>query len=179
MKKFLFLFTLLSAFCFGQEVSLKEKKDIHPLYILDGKISNEAQMKLLQSKDISSVSVYKSDRLPENLQAFSNFALEGIIEISLKEKSENSAAFSLAFFNKKNNLDEINAVYINGILVKDTAVKIEEDAIEAIEIIENNDQKFLNIWTVSQEERNGITQKIGGIKYQTNDLQTMKTVILK
>lgn len=178
MKNFILLFTLFAAFCFGQQTSLKEKSDRYPLYIIDGMISNETQMKLISSKEIAAISVYKSDSLPDKLSAFSNFALEGIIDITLKEKND-VVAVSLEHLNIKNNLNDINSVYVNGILVKDTTVKIVDDAIIETEIIENNGQKFLNIWTVTEDQRKGITKRTGGIKLNPDAQKTLKHVVLK
>lgn len=179
MKNLLLILTLFSTFSFAQEISLKEKSGIYPLYIVDGIISNLPQMKLIHSTEITSVSIYKSDNLPENLGDFTNFSTEGIIDISLKTKIEKNETVSLSSLNIHNKLDEINPVYINSILLKDTKVKIVKDAIIDTEVIENNGQKFLNIWTISQDERNGVTKRTGAIKRNQKDRNTMKSVILQ
>jgi hypothetical protein len=158
MKNLFLLFTLISAFSFGQEASIKETKAIYPLYIIDGIISNEAQIKLVNSNEISTVSIYKSDNLPKNRIAFSNFIDDGIIDIILKVKNEKLVAVSLKSLNLKNHLEELNPVYINRILVKDNAVQIFEDIILETEIITIKNQQFLNIWTISKEERNRISR---------------------
>ncbi|WP_027377594.1 hypothetical protein [Kaistella palustris] len=156
MKKLLLLTVLSPLFSFAQDISLNLKRDMYPLYIINGIISNEVQSKLLKPTDISSVSIYKSDSLPENLTSFKNFASDGIVEISLKEKEENPTV-SLAHLNKKNSLDEINPVYINGTLLLNTDTKVLEEAIIKTEVIENKGQKFLNIWTVAPKSSKAVS----------------------
>ena len=168
MKNLLIVFTFISVFCFGQEASIKETKANYPLYIIDGMVTNEAQIKQINSNEISTVSIYKSDKLPQNRIAFSNFIDDGIIDIILKVKNENLVAVTLKSLNAKKHLDELNPIYINRILVKDNAVKIVEDIIQEIEIIKINEEQFLNIWTISKEERNGISSREKGSKTPEN-----------
>lgn len=178
MKNLIVLLMLLSTFCLGQQNSLKEAVGLFPLYVVNGMVANESQVKLIGSAGIFSVSVYKSDNLPAKLNAFTNFATEGIIDITLKENTELQAGFSLERLNIEHQLNEMNPVYINRIFVRDNTVKIITEAIIETEIIENKGQKLLNIWTVTKEERTGIVKR-AGIKNITKDRNTLKKVILK
>lgn len=164
MKNLLLLFILFSAPLLSQQSSFKENKNSSPLYILDGMIANEPQIKKIKSNAISAVSIYKSDNLPENLSAFSNFAMEGIIEIILKEKDRNATSYYLEALNVSNNLSELNPVYVNKILVKKNSVKILENAILDTEIIDFEGKQFLNIWTIPVDERNAVAKRSGRIK---------------
>lgn len=165
MKNIVFLLLFIQAFCFGQDISLSPKA-FFPLYIMDGMVANEPQIKLLGQKEITTISIYKSDNLPKNLAVFTNFAAVGIINVTLKDEFGSSIT-SFEKLNTQNKLNELNPVYINGTLLKDSSLKIIEDAIFDIEIIENSNQKFLNIWTVSEAERKGLTKKVGGIRFNT------------
>ena len=178
MKNLLLLFILFAAFCFGQQNSLKQTTGLFPLYVVDGMIANEAQLKALGSAEISAVSIYKSDNLPEKLMPFSNFSAEGIIDISLKTNSTLPTVL-LYQINMENRLNEKNPVYINRILVKSNNIKIIKNTIIETEIIEDNGQKFLNIWTLTKQERSGIVKRTGGIKNLPKEKSTAKTVILK
>ena len=79
----------------------------------------------------------------------------------------------------ENRLNEKNPVYINRILLKNNNIKIMKNAIIETEIIEDNGQKFLNIWTLTKQERSGIVKRTGGIKNLPKEKSTAKTVILK
>ena len=116
MKNLLLLFILFAVFCFGQQNSLKQTTGLFPLYVVDGMIANEAQLKALGSTEISAVSIYKSDNLPEKLMPFSNFSAEGIIDISLKTNTTLPTVL-LYQINMENRLNEKNPVYINRILL--------------------------------------------------------------
>ena len=179
MKNLLLPFILFSAILFGQKNSFKEAAGLFPLYVVNGMVANESQVKAIGSPGISSVSVYKSDHLPEKLIHFINFTSEGIIDITLKENTEIEPAISLDRLNIEHQLNELNPVYINRIFVKNNGVKIIKDAIIETEIIENKGQKLLNIWTVTKAERTGIVKKTGGIKINPKDRSNIKNVILK
>ena len=179
MKNLLLPFILFSAILFGQQNSFKEAGGLFPLYVVNGMVANESQVKAIGSPGISSVSVYKSDHLPEKLNHFINFTAEGIIDITLKENTEVQPAVSLDRLNIEHQLDELNPVYINRIFVKNNTVKILKDAIIETEIIENKGQKLLNIWTVTKAERTGIVKRTGGIKINRKDRSNIKNVILK
>ena len=178
MKNLLLLFILFATFCFGQQKSLKQTTGLFPLYVVDGMIANEAQLKALGSAEISAVSIYKSDNLPEKLMPFSNFSAEGIIDISLKTNTTLPTVL-LYQINMENRLNEKNPVYINRILVKSNNIKIMKNAIIETEIIDDNGQQFLNIWTLTKEERSGIVKRTGGIKINPKDRSNIKNVILK
>ena len=79
----------------------------------------------------------------------------------------------------ENRLNEKNPVYINRILLKSNNIKIMKNAIIETEIIEDNGQKFLNIWTLTKQERSGIVKRTGGIKIHPKEKSAAKTVILK
>ena len=81
--------------------------------------------------------------------------------------------------NMENRLNEKNPVYINRILVKSNNIKIMKNAIIETEIIDDNGQQFLNIWTLTKEERSGIVKRTGGIKINPKDRSNIKNVILK
>ncbi|MBH1959199.1 MAG: hypothetical protein I8H68_03725 [Flavobacteriia bacterium] len=179
MKNLILPFLLFSSFFFGQQSSLKESAGLFPLYLVDGMITNEEQLKAFGTAEISAVSVYKSDNLPEKLTPFINFISEGIISITMKSGTENLESVSLERLNIQHQFDELNPVYINRIFVKNNTVKILKDAVIESEIIENNGQKFLNIWTVKKSERNGIVKRSGGIKLPPKEKSAVKNVILK
>ena len=179
MKNLMVIFTLFSALCFGQQDSPKEDLAINPLYILDGMIANEPQIKMITTAEIAAISIYKSDNLPKNLESFSNFADDGIIDIILKQKDVQFNSISFEKLNITNNLNELNPIYINNILVKGTANRILEDAILDTEIIEKNGQKFLNIWTVAKDQRKGIAKVMRGKKINQSNRDTFKSEILK
>lgn len=179
MKNLILPFLLFSGFLFAQQTSLKESAGLFPLYLVDGMITNEEQLKAFGPAEISAVSVYKSDNLPEKLIPFTNFISEGIISITMKSGTANLESVSLDRLNIQHQFDELNPVYINRIFVKNNTVKILTDALVEAEIIENNGQKFLNIWTVKKSERNGIVKRSGGIKIHPKEKSTAKTVILK
>ena len=179
MKNLLLPFILFSAILFGQQNSLKEAAGPFPLYVINGIVANETQMKAIGSPGIAAISIYKSDHLPEKLNNFINFTAEGIIDITLKENTEVEPAISLDRLNIEHQLNELNPVYINRIFVKNNTVKILKDAIIATEIIENKGQKLLNIWTLTKAERTGIVKRTGGIKINPKDRSNIKNVILK
>ena len=179
MKNLILFFMLFSVPFFGQQNSLKEVAGLFPLYVVDGMVANESQVKLIGSAGIFSVSVYKSDNLPEKLNPFTHFAAEGIIDITLRENTEPQTSSSLERLNIEHQLNELNPVYINRILVKNNAVKIMTEAIIETEIIENNGQKLLNIWTVTPQERNGISKRSGTAKTPQKNRSSLKNVILK
>ena len=179
MKNILLPFVLFSAFLFGQEKSLKETAGLFPLYVVNGMIANEPQIKAIGSPGIAAISVYKSDNLPEKLTPFINFTSEGIIDITLKENTEMQPAVSLERLNIEHQLNELNPVYINRIFVKNNTVKILQDAIIETEIMENKGQKLLNIWTVIKQERAGIVIRTGGIKNSPKNINPIKNATLK
>ena len=153
MKKLALLFTLFSLFYSGQDVALKIKKGSYPLFIINGVIGNENQLTSMDQKLLSGISVYKSNELPENLQAFSNFAGDGIIDITLNSELQESGVLSLHDLNLKHNLPDNNSIYVDGTYVTDNNIKIYKNAIVDEKMIDNKGHDVLNIWTLTESQR--------------------------
>ena len=179
MKILLLLLTVVSTFVFSQETTLQTKKGIYPLYLMDGVIANESEMKLKNPTQILTISVYKSDQLPEELAGLKNFGKDGIIDLKLKVKNPGDLSTALKNHNTEQGLAPDNPIYVNGVLVKDLSIEILYKAIVEFEITEVDSGKYLNIWTISKEERNNLMSKRGGIKIQKRDGKNRKTVLLK
>lgn len=160
MKKLFAIFILLSVFTFGQDKSLKIKKDKNPLFIINGHIANQALMKTMKNDKISSITIYKSNPIPDALQAFKNFAPTGIVDIRLVTEQTLSTLIPLRLMNTQFNLDPENPIYINGDLITNNSTSIFKDAIIESKIIDNNGKSVLNIWTLSENERRGIVPEI-------------------
>ncbi|MEC5158790.1 hypothetical protein [Chryseobacterium sp. MP_3.2] len=173
------LLTVVSTFVFSQENTLQTKKGIYPLYLMDGIIANESEMKLKDPTQILTISVYKSDQLPEALAGLKNFGKDGIIDLKLKVKNPSDLSAVLKNHNTEQGLPANNPIYVNGVLVKDPTIQILYKAIVEFEITEVDSGKYLNIWTISKEDRNNLVTKRGGVKIQQRDGKDRKTVLLK
>lgn len=155
------------------------KKGIYPLYLMDGIIANESEMKLKDPTQILTISVYKSDQLPNELSGLKNFGKDGIIDLKLKVKNPKDLSTALQNHNTEQGLPADNPIYVNGVLVKDLTIQILYKAIVEFEVTEVDSGKYLNIWTITKEERNNLVSKRGGIKLNQRDRKNMKTVLLK
>lgn len=154
MKSALLFFVLFSVLGFARPLSKAINSASYPLFLIDGIIANEKKVKTLSQNEIQTMSIYKSEDLPENLENFSNFSLTGIIEITLKKKKQKQGAtIPLTEINILKKVDELNPVYIDGVRLQNPRLKIFEDVIEDIEIIRVDEREFVNVWTLSSTER--------------------------
>lgn len=86
---------------------------------------------------------------------FYNLSENGIVFAELDKKIKTKSQCEL---NKFFGLDKNNSVYINGYLIKDSEYKIAIESIIEIEVVIPNtinklENKSINIWTISKEER--------------------------
>ena len=154
MKLFVPLFLVVFSVAFGQPPRLDPKTESDPLYLLNGKIVSATQFKNLDPPNVATVSVYKSNNLPAVLEAFSNFALSGIIEVTLKKNTELKDFITLSAVNLQKNIEELNPVYVNDVLIKNPRIKISADAIEEATIIKLEDRDFVSIRTSAENPIN-------------------------
>ena len=123
-----------------------------PLLLIDEHII--ANKNIITSKEeIEDIAVIKEK--PSRKAHFYNLTANGILFAKLKKKIPFKTQTQLnAFFN----LEENNPVYVNGYLLKHDTYTIATESIANIDLVMPNkenelDQKVINVWILSQEER--------------------------
>ncbi|KSA13407.1 hypothetical protein [Maribacter dokdonensis] len=123
-----------------------------PLLLIDEHII--ANKNIITSKeDIEDIAVIKEK--PSRKAHFYNLTANGILFAKLKKKIPFKTQTQLnAFFN----LEENNPVYVNGYLLDLDTYTIATESIATIDLVMPNeendlDQKVINVWILSQEER--------------------------
>lgn len=123
-----------------------------PIFLIDEHII--ANKNIITSKeDIEDIAVIKDK--PSRKAHFYNLTANGILFAKLKKKIPSKTQAELnAFFN----LEENNPVYVNGYLLEHDTYTIATESIATIDLVMPNeendlDQKVINVWIISQEER--------------------------
>tara|TARA_R110000744_G_scaffold253944_2_gene369633 strand:- start:54 stop:449 length:396 start_codon:yes stop_codon:yes gene_type:complete len=116
---------------------------------------------IASKEDITEVRVIK-DKPTRATHDFYNLSENGIVLMTLKKKITSKTQAELnTFFG----LDANNNVYINGYLIESPIYKFANESIIEVELLtptaENKlEQKVINIWTLTQDERlNGCSDK--------------------
>ncbi|MDP2526347.1 hypothetical protein [Maribacter dokdonensis] len=130
-----------------------------PLLLVDEHII--ANKNIITSKeDIEDIAVIKEK--PSRKAHFYNLTANGILFAKLKKKIPFKTQTQLnAFFS----LEENNPVYVNGYLLEHNTYTIATESIATIDLVMPNeendlDQKVINVWILSQEERkNGCSKQ--------------------
>lgn len=123
-----------------------------PILLVDEHII--ANKNIITSKeDIEEIAAIKEK--PSRKAHFYNLTANGILFAKLKKKIPSKTQAELnAFFN----LEENNPVYVNGYLLEHDTYTIATKSIATIDLVMPNeendlDQKVINVWILSQEER--------------------------
>ncbi|WP_405400894.1 hypothetical protein [Maribacter sp. Asnod2-G09] len=155
-RNFIFLvFTLfyLSAYAQDSFNKLPQAAKIScPMLLIDEHII--ANKNIITSKeDIEEIGVIKDK--PSRETHFYNLTANGILFAKLKKEI---ASKTQAELNTFLDLDENNPVYVNGYLLEHDTYTIATESIAEVELVapnnENNlTEKVINIWTLTQEER--------------------------
>jgi hypothetical protein len=162
-NNFIFLvFTLfyLGAFAQNSFNKLPQAAKINcPMLLIDEHII--ANKNIITSKeDIEEIAVIK-DKPRRETHDFYNLSENGIASVTLKKKI---AFKTQAELNTFFGLDANNSVYVNGYLIESAKYKFATESIVEVELVtpttENRlEQKVINIWTLTQDERvNGCKQ---------------------
>ena len=123
-----------------------------PIFLVDEHII--ANKNIITSKeDIEDIAVIKEK--PSRKAHFYNLTANGILFAKLKKKIPSKTQTELnTFFN----LEENNPVYVNGYVLEHDTYTIATESIATIDLVMPNeendlDQKVINVWILSQEER--------------------------
>ncbi|SEB50139.1 hypothetical protein SAMN05192540_0597 [Maribacter dokdonensis] len=123
-----------------------------PILLVDEHII--ANKNIITSKeDIEDIAVIKDK--PSRKAHFYNLTANGILFAKLKKKIPSKTQAELnTYFNLKEN----NPVYVNGYLLEHDTYTIATENIATIDLVMPNeendlDQKVINVWILSQEER--------------------------
>ncbi|MEP0304926.1 MAG: hypothetical protein ABJD98_17470, partial [Maribacter dokdonensis] len=123
-----------------------------PILLVDEHII--ANKNIITSKeDIEEIAVIKDK--PSRKAHFYNLTANGILFAKLKKKIPSKTQAELnTYFNLKEN----NPVYVNGYLLEHDTYTIATENIATIDLVMPNeendlDQKVINVWILSQEER--------------------------
>ncbi len=117
---------------------------------------------IASKEDITEVRVLK-DKPTRATHDFYNLSENGIASVTLKKKI---ASKTQAEINTFFGLNANNSIYVNGYLIESAKYKFATESIVEVELLtptaENKmEQKFINIWTLTQDERvNGCSNKI-------------------
>jgi len=123
-----------------------------PMLLIDEHII--ANINIITSKeDIEEIGVIKDK--PSRETHFYNLTANGILFAELKKEIPYKTQVELNTFL---DLDENNPVYVNGYLLEHDTYTIATESIAEVELVapnnENNlTEKVINIWTLTQEER--------------------------
>ena len=149
------IFILLHVYSFAQDSFNKlpiAAKINCPILLVDEHII--ANKNIITSKeDIEEIGIIKDK--PSRKAHFYNLTANGILFAKLKKKIPFKTQTQLnAFFN----LEENNPVYVNGYLLEHDTYTIATESIASIDLVAPNeendlDQKVINVWIISQEER--------------------------
>ncbi|TDS12053.1 hypothetical protein DFQ03_3442 [Maribacter caenipelagi] len=114
-----------------------------------------ANKNIITSKEnIEEIAVIK-DKPRRETHDFYNLSENGIASVTLKKKI---ASKTQAEINTFFGLDANNSVYVNGYLIESAKYKFSTESIVEVELVtpttENRlEQRVINIWTLTQEER--------------------------
>ncbi|APA63787.1 hypothetical protein [Maribacter sp. 1_2014MBL_MicDiv] len=123
-----------------------------PILLVDEHIIAHTNV-ITSKEDIEDIAVIKEK--PSRKAHFYNLTANGILFAKLKKKIPSKTQAELnTFFNLKEN----NPVYVNGYLLEQDTYTIATESIATIDLIAPNeetdlDQKVINVWILSQEER--------------------------
>lgn len=123
-----------------------------PILLIDEHIIAHTNV-ITSKEDIEDIAVIKEK--PSRKAHFYNLTANGILFAKLKKKIPSKTQTELnAFFN----LEENNPVYVNGYLLEHDTYTIATESIATIDLVMPNeendlDQKVINVWILSQEER--------------------------
>ncbi|WP_282113154.1 hypothetical protein [Maribacter stanieri] len=158
------LFILLHLNSYSQDsfIQLPQAAKINcPMLLVNDTII--ANNHIIASKeDITEVRVLK-DKPTRATHDFYNLSENGIASVTLKKKI---ASKTQAEINTFFGLNANNSIYVNGYLIESAKYKFATESIVEVELLtptaENKmEQKFINIWTLTQDERvNGCSNKI-------------------
>ncbi|MEP3372055.1 MAG: hypothetical protein ABJO28_08175 [Maribacter dokdonensis] len=149
------IFILLHVNSFAQDSfnKLPQAANIScPILLVDEHIIDNKNI-ITSKEDIEDIAVIKDK--PSRKAHFYNLTANGILLAKLKKKIPFKTQTQLnAFFN----LDENNPVYVNGYLLEYDTYTIATKSIATIDLVAPNeendlDQKVINVWILSQEER--------------------------
>jgi hypothetical protein len=158
----LLVFTLFFLGAYAQDsfnkLPIAEKINC-PMLLIDEHII--ANRNIITSKEnIEEIAVIK-DKPRRETHDFYNLSENGIASVTLKKKIASKTQAELnTFFG----LDANNSVYVNGYLIESAKYKFSTESIVEVELVtpttENRlEQKVINIWTLTQDERvNGCKQ---------------------
>lgn len=149
------IFILLHVYSFAQDGFNKlpiAAKINCPILLVDEHII--ANKNIITSKeDIEEIGVIKDK--PSRKAHFYNLTANGILFAKLKKEIPYKTQAELnTYFNLKEN----NPVYVNGYLLEHDTYTIATESIATIDLVMPNeendlDQKVINVWILSQEER--------------------------
>tara|TARA_R110002050_G_scaffold47761_1_gene111321 strand:+ start:3326 stop:3829 length:504 start_codon:yes stop_codon:yes gene_type:complete len=149
------IFILLHVYSFAQDSFNKlpiAAKINCPILLVDEHII--ANKNIITSKeDIEEIGVIKDK--PSRKAHFYNLTANGILFAKLKKEIPYKTQAELnTYFNLKEN----NPVYVNGYLLEHDTYTIATESIATIDLVMPNeendlDQKVINVWILSQEER--------------------------
>lgn len=149
------LFLLLHVYSYAQDdfnkLPIAEKIKC-PMLLVDEHII--ANINIITSKeDIEEIGVIKDK--PSRETHFYNLTANGILFVKLKKEIPYTTQAELNTFL---DLDENNPVYVNGYLLEHNTYTIATKSIAEVELVvpnkENNlAQTVINVWTLTQEER--------------------------
>lgn len=123
-----------------------------PILLVDEHIIAHTNV-ITSKEDIEDIAVIKEK--PSHKAHFYNLTANGILFAKLKKKIPSKTQTELnAIFN----LEENNPVYVNGYLLEQDTYTIATESIARIDLVMPNeetdlDQKVINVWILSQEER--------------------------
>ncbi len=136
MKKLIIAFTVF--FCF--QLSLAQKSDVNPIYIVDNVIVSNVLLHSLDPEDIESVQVYKSPS--SQIEQYDDLVKNGLININMK-KPQNIEKLTIDEAKKKLNLTSESRFFLNDIEVRNNSILIAEDLLTRARILQP-DKKFNN-----------------------------------
>lgn len=159
IKKRLLISLIFILFVFkinAQESYIKlpnTKSSCSTIVVNDNIISNESFIKK-NEKLITQMSVMK-DKPNRKNHKFYNLSENGIVLVELDKKIKTKSQCDL---NKFFGINKRNKVYVNGYLLENSDYEIAIESIVEIELVIPNstnklEDKSINIWTVSKEER--------------------------
>ena len=165
MKKVIFLaFVLYGTFGFAQikdkpsaydqqatQVRLnKSLEKAKPAVFVDGILCLKGinDLEYFSPDDIESITVIKSaENLPDRLKAFKDVVANGVLDIKMKKQYQLNEVIALADINKNNGVFQDTSVYVDGMEVKDSAIKVFKHELKDISIIDVNGNNHVAIYT--------------------------------
>ncbi len=136
MKKLIIAFTVF--FCF--QLSLAQKSDVNPIYIVDNVIVSNVLLHSFDPEDIENIQVYKSPS--SQIEQYDDLVKNGLININMK-KPLNIEKVTVGEAKKKLNLTSESRFFLNDIEVHNNSILIAEDLLKKARILQP-DKKFNN-----------------------------------